>query len=204
MGASTGDISMRSIRSSLAILAVLALAACYPPTTDHPIGTTTGLKPDPLLEGTWKATEPDPKEHKVAYYHFLPDKDGTITAILVPDKGAPSDLLMVRLTTAHLGKSGFMNVRLLDGIKTEAKDQPSGTLPILYLFDGPNTLRFTMLDEDRVKDAIKAHKVAGGPSPYDKNDIVITADGPALDKFFQSAAGLALFTKTFAVLHRLN
>jgi hypothetical protein len=194
---------MKSIRSSLAILALLALAACYPPTTDHPIGTSAGLKPDPMFEGTWKAG-PDPDEHKIGYYHFLPGSDGTITALLVPDKGAPTDVVVVRFTTAHLGKWGFMNVRLLDGMTTESKDQPSGSIPVLYHFDGANTLSFSMLDEDHLKEAINAHRIAGGPSPYDKNDIAITADGPALDKFFQSAAGVALFTKPFAVLHKIN
>ena len=187
------------------MLALLALTACYPPTTDHPVGTTAGLKPDPMLEGTWKAT-PDPTsdDKQVGFYHFLPNKDGTITVLLVPEKGAASDVLALKITTAHFGKAGFMNVRLLDGLTTEAKDQPSGTVPVLYYFDNPTTLRYTLLDEDLVQDAIKAHKIAGGPSAYDKNDVAISADGATLDKFFASPAGLALFKKQFQVLHKLN
>lgn len=185
------------------MLALLALTACYPPTTDHPVGTSVGLKTDPMLAGTWKAV-PDGDDKQVGYYHFLSNKDGTFTLLLVPDKGGPTDVMTLKLTTARLGKAGFMNVRLLDGLTKDAKDQPSGSVPVLYYFDNPTTLRYTLLDDSLVAEAIKAHKIAGGPSAYDKNDVVITADGATLDKFFASPAGLALFKKQFLVMHKLN
>jgi hypothetical protein len=203
MRASKGDISMQSVRFTLAILALLVLAACYPPVTRNPIGTTVGLKPDPAILGTWKS-QPDPDNHRAGYYHFLSQQDGAITVVLVPDKGDASDVLLARLTTARLGKVGFMNVRLMDTPKTEAKDQPPGTVPILYRIDAKGILSLYMLDEDLTKAAIKAHKLAGDAGKEGTDDATITADGPALDKFFQSPAGLALFTKPFGVLHRID
>jgi hypothetical protein len=194
---------MKPVRILLAIVALLALGGCFPSMTSHPIGTTVGLKVDPALLGTWKS-DPDPDNKRISYYHFLTGPKDTITAMIVPDRGEASDIIMMTLTTAHLGKSAFMNVRVLNGFNPDVKDQPPGSIPVLYSFGAKGTLTFTLLDEDKVKDAIKTHKIAGDAGEKDSDDATITADGPALDKFFLSPVGLALFQTRFVVLHKID
>ena len=195
---------MKTIRLALLALAALALAACGPPTTKHPVGTTIGLKNDPLLLGSWKAApQSGGKENEFFYFHFLPAKDG-ILAVLVPNGGKASDLLLVKLTTVRLGAVGILNARLVPGPDTDASEQPPGTIPILYRLDARGRLLLFTLDEDATKDAIRAHKIAGTTETSGSDDAVITADAPALDKFFRSPAGLALFKNQFETLTRMK
>lgn len=183
--------------------AMLALAACYPPTTSHPIGTTIGFKSDPSILGVWKA-QPDPDNHKSYYYHLLNAKDGAMFAVLVPDQGEASDVIMLRLKAARFGKFGILNVRVMMDPEHDTPDQPPGTLPILYRLEANGTLKIFGLDEDATKVAIAAHKIAGTVANGGSGDVVITADGATLDKFFRSPAGLALFKKPFAILTRVR
>src|ERR1700730_15832238 len=50
-----GWIGMRSLIRILTFAALAFLAACYPPTTEHPVGTSAGQKQDPQLVGLWHA-----------------------------------------------------------------------------------------------------------------------------------------------------
>lgn len=195
---------MTYLRLLLLAAAVLALAACYPATTSHPIGTTVGLKTDPALLGTWKA--PDPNNHRTLYYHLLSAKDGSIFAILVPDQGEDSDVSMLKIKAARFGNFGIFNVRLMMDPEHEAPaaDQPSGSVPILYRLQPNGTLKIFGLDEDAVKKAIDTHKIAGTTGEGGNGDTVITADAATLDKFFRSPAGLALFDKLFATLTKVK
>lgn len=195
---------MKTIRLALLALATLALAACYPPTTKLPVGTTVGLKNDPLLLGTWKAApQAGAKENEFFYFHFLAAKDG-ILAVLVPNGGPASDLLLVKLTTARFGAAGIMNTRMVPGPYAESSEQPPGTLPVLYRLDAQGRLLLFTLDEDATKNAIRAHKIAGTGVTSGTDDAVITANAPALDKFFRSRAGLALFTNQIATLTKMK
>ena len=196
---------MKTFGLILAAAAALALSACFPPTTSHPVGTTIGLKNDPLLAGTWKADPaPDEKDGKFFYYHFLPGKDGTILAALAPSNGEPSDLILVRLTTVRVGAVGFMNARLLPGPDGDSSGEPPGTIPVLYRLDAKGRLLLFTPNEDAVKEAIKAGKIAGTTGETSSGDAVITADGPALDKFILSPAGRALFSNPIGVLTKLE
>jgi len=195
---------VKAIRLALLALAALALAGCYPPTTKHPVGTTVGLKNDPLLLGTWKAApQSGAKENEFFYFHFLAAKDG-ILAVLVPNGGSASDLLLVKLTTARLGTAGIMNTRLVPGPDADSSEQPPGTIPVLYRLDAQGRLLLFTLDEDATKNAIRAHKISGTGITSGTDDAVITADAPALDKFFRSPAGLALFTNQIATLTKMK
>jgi hypothetical protein len=193
---------MKAIGHTLAALTALALAACYAPTTSRPVGTTVGFKVDPALIGLWQAA-PEPGSHDFYYYHLLETKDGAMFAVLVPDRGKSGDVMMFKLKTARFGNFGFLNVRVMKDPENEAPDQPPGTVPVLYRFAAKDKLEIFIADEDATKNAIRAHKIAGTKTG-DSDDAVITADGPALDKFFRSRAGLALFQKPFAVLTRVK
>lgn len=194
---------MKAIRVTLAALALLALAACYPPTTITPVGTTVGFKSDPALVGLWRS-ERDPDNNRSYYYHLLDGKNGEMFAVLVPDGGEIRDVAMFKFKVARFGDVGFLNVRTMVDPEHETPDQPKGTLPILYRFVAKGRLEISGPNEDATKDAIHAHEIAGTDGASGSGDAVITADGAALDKFFRSRAGLALFKKPFATLTRVK
>lgn len=194
---------MIAIRHTLAALAVLALAACFPPTTSRPVGSTVGFKSDPSLEGLWQ-TQPD-SDGRFLYYHILNTKDGTMFAVVVPNRGGDVNVAMCSLKTARFGSFGFLNVRWMLDPKHELPGQSPGTIPVLYRFDAKDKLEIFIPDEGATDAAIDAHKIAGTKdNGTTDHTTLITADGPALDKFFRSPAGLALYKKPFAVLTRMK
>lgn len=189
---------MTKFHAVLAFAAALLLSACYPPVTRSPVGTTAGLKPDPVLLGTWKGNSSDGKP---SYFHFLLQNGGTITAIIVESGPKAEDWNYVTLTTATLGANRFMNARMLlsNGIP-EGGDpavQPNGTVPVLYRIDAKGILTMFLMDEKAVKAAIASGKIKGTVEKGEMGDAVITAEPAALDKFLETPAGLALFVKPF-------
>ena len=196
---------MKAFRVTFAAVALLALAACYPPTTIRPIGTTVGFKSDPSLIGLWRA-DPEPGSHDFYYYHLLNTKDDALFAVLVPSGGLGknTDVMMFKLKSARFGDVGFLNVRAMMDPLHESPDQPKGTVPLLYRFGAKGKLQIFLADENATKDAIRAHKIAGTVGTAGSDDAVITADAAALDKFFRSRAGLALFKEPFATLTRVK
>ncbi|HTP78012.1 MAG TPA: hypothetical protein VMJ73_13660 [Rhizomicrobium sp.] len=196
---------MKTFGLALAALAALALSACYPPTTTHPVGTTVGLKSDPALIGTWKSgPDPDRKPGEFYYYHFLTNKDGILVVMVPSTGGEASDVIAADITTAQFGKFGVMNATLVPPPDSDDKEPMPHSVPILYRTDAEGRITLYLPDEDATKDAIKAGKIAGDPGKSGTDDAVITADGPALDKFIASKEGQALYTKPFAVLTKLN
>lgn len=196
---------MSYLRVLLLAAVTVTLAACYPPVTIHPVGSTVGFKSDPSLAGLWKA-QPDADNQGSYYYHFLSEKDGTMFAVLVPDNyGQAKDVMMAKFKSARLRKNfGYLNVRMMKDPEHESPDQPPGTVLVLYRLEANGKLQIFMLDEDKTKDAIRAHKIAGTAGKAGTDDAVITADGATLDKIFRSPAGLALFDKPFATLTKVK
>ncbi len=195
---------MNILRPAVAAFALLALAACYPPTTTHPVGTTAGFKLDPVLSGTWKADPPEPSE-RGAFYHFLPKLDGTLTVLIVQSGDEPDgDWNLVELTTGKAGANRFMNARLLSSNGKPEEGSPGGTIPVLYRIDAKGRITLYLTDETATKAAIKAGKIKGTIGKGDSGDAVITADPAALDKYMASSAAAALFTKPFSTLHKID
>jgi len=198
-----GDL-VNILRSALAALAFLLLAACYPPTTSHPVGSTSGLKLDPALTGLWKAPPNDPDE-RGTYLHFLPKLDGTLTIIMVQSGDKPdADWSQIAATTGKAGANRYMNAQLLGSDGKPDKGSPGGTVPVLYRFDAKGRLMLYLMNEDRTKAAIKAGKIKGTVGKGEYGDAVITLDAPSLDRFMASPAALALFAKPFLTLHRME
>ena len=195
---------MKTIRHIFAALAVLALGACFPPTTSKPVGTTVGFKTDPALEGLWR-TQPDPDSRKFLYYHLLNTKDGTMFAVIVPSRGGDFDMAVLKLTTVGFGDFGYLNARWMMDPKHEVPDQSPGTIPVLYRFGAKGELEIYIPDEGATDAAIQAHRIAGKvDNGGADHTALVTADGPALDRFFRSATGRALYKKPFAVLTRVK
>jgi hypothetical protein len=197
-------ITLKTFRLAVAALALLALAACFPPTTSHPVGTTSGLKLDPVLNGTWKA-DPASRDERGVFLHFLPKLDGTLTALMVQTGDEPDgDWNLIELTNGKAGANRYMNARLLMSNGKPDEGSPGGTIPLLYRVDAKGRLLLYIMNEDRAKAAIKAGEIKGTIGEGDSGDAVITADPAALDKFMASPAALSLFVKPFFTLHKID
>jgi hypothetical protein len=191
---------MTRIKYVFALAATLALAGCYPPTTSHPVGTTAGLKPDPVLTGTWKGVNSDGKPF---YMHFLPQSDGTLSAVIVESGPKAEDWNVVTATTAVLGANHVMNARLL-WTNGKAEDAPAGTVPVLYRLDAKGTLTFALMDENAVKAAIAARKIKGTVEKGQFGDATITADVKTLDAYFSTPGVTAMFAKPLFSVHKVD
>lgn len=184
---------MTKLRAVFAIFATLIVAACYPPVTKSPVGLTVGIKADPALSGLWAGKGNDGQP---SYMHFLPQADGSFTVLIVGNGDqVDEEWDLVNVTTAKFGTNGIMNATM---ISTRGKPEPAhpGTVPVLYRIDG-GTLTLALLDEEKVKDAIRAGKIKGDAGDGGTSDATITADPAVLDKFISSPAGMSLFDKPF-------
>lgn len=191
---------MKPIHAVLAAVVALLLAACYPPTTTHIPGK---IARDTRLVGLWTAKIEG--ESRPAYFHFLPQEDGTVTAVMVESGDKPGgDYSAYSITTSKAGANMLMNVRVLtsNGKPDNSEVTPAGrTIPLLYRFDAKGQLTLAIMNERATKDAIKAHKIAGTVGQGDTGDAVINADPATLEKFFASKEALALFdNKSLMVL----
>lgn len=177
-----------------ALCCTLALAACFPPVTTHPVGTPE--KPDPALAGLWKATmsQSDPGENQ-AYFHFVPRTDGTLLVVIVSAHSKDGDVMAAKTTTTRIGNAHYMNATLLavDKDKNDTDEMPPGTMPVFYRLDDARHLTLCLMDEDKTKAAINAHKIKGTVGSGAFGDATITADKAELDAFLATPEGRALF-----------
>jgi len=190
----------------LAAFTALLLAACYPPTTTHPVGTTTAVVNDPALVGLWRGKSDQSTDDRGLYFHFLPAGDNTITVVMVQAGSEPDgDWMVARITTANLGGNHIMNAEMQFGDgKSDDDDDHRGTIPLLYRFEGPNRLVLYLMDEDAAKAAIQAHKIAGTVEPGQFGDATITASPKELDAFMATKKGASLFGERFATLTKME
>lgn len=192
------------IRLAAVLACAILLTGCLPVTSKTPVGTTTGLAPDTALYGTWKGHSPEADNQDDGFFHFMKAEDGSTTVAVVLARGSADDgWTIFRAHTAKLGQHRFINA-----VETFDKDAPAegrlanANIPLLYAVHGP-TLTISLLDEDKVKEAIKAGKLEGTIEPGNNGDVVITADAQALDAFMARPEAAALF-KRFMVLKRVD
>lgn len=179
-------------RTALASLAVciVALAGCLPVTSRLPVGSTVGFRPDTMLVGSWKAV---PSEKAgAADVRFLPNKDGTMTAIVVSEE----DWSEYRLRVAQLGGNRFMNAQEISN-SGEAAHGPLSEQHVLLLYRAPvmGSLVLYQIDDKAAAVAIRAGEISGDIEPGKDGDVHITADQPALDNFMRTARAARLFSK---------
>jgi hypothetical protein len=190
---------MRMWRRAASLVLALTAAACLPVTTKTPIGTTAGLVADPELEGLWigRSTEGD---KTVSYFHFISTGANGFTLVgVTPRQGKDNASWGVyHLTTATLGGNRYMNANeVSDDEKPAPPEKQQVNIPLLYTMTG-DTLTISLLDEDKMKAAIDAHRIAGEihKSYYGKmeiDDVEITADAAHLDAFFAKPDAAGLF-----------
>ncbi len=198
---------MTRFRAAIALCTSLLAAACLPVTTSVPVGSTAGFKPDPSLTGTWIATSADKndKDSGAAYFHFLPQADGSMTVVMVPYKASDKDAgdwSVYKVQAATLGANHYLNAQEISNNGQAPEDSLSKTFPLLYRTSGDGRVTLYLVDEDAAKAAIQAGKIKGEIEPGEFGDVHITADAAALDAFFASPQGLALFTKPLLTMRR--
>lgn len=187
---------------SVVCLALLA-AGCLPVTTTAPVGSSTAMTPDPALTGMWKGKPP--KEAGDVYLTFLPQSDGTITAILLEPSGKDAGWSVYSLKTSTLGAYHYMNVLEVSSDGKPADDpKAQKNIPVLYRVNGDGALVLYLMDEKRAAAAVKANKIAGTIGTGDYGDITITASASDLDTFMGSADGRALFNAPLLLLHKVK
>ncbi|HWA92841.1 MAG TPA: hypothetical protein VG889_22610 [Rhizomicrobium sp.] len=195
---------MNLLRFAILGFAALVVAACLPVTTKHPIGTTVGFKEDKALLGMWKGRGED-EDAKDAWFAFLRNADGSTTAIMMTSDPDGDDWGTFRLDLATLGGNRIMNVHggLKNG-KPDDDEMSKQNIPFLYSFGADGTLTLSLLDEKAVAAAIQAGKIAGTVEKSSMGDVTITAEPAALDAFFATKEGAALFSSKLVTLKRVN
>jgi hypothetical protein len=195
---------MRLTRILAVIGTALLLCGCLPVTTKTPIGTTVGSKADPLLYGVWRGA-PEKKGDAPAFMVFAKNNDGSTTAILASSSDSKEgDWQEFLVKPVALGDHTFLNVREVRVNGQVADDELAGEqIPLLYVVKN-NSLKLILLDEKKTAEAIKAGLIAGTIEPGDYGDVHITADAATLDNFFQTPAGLALFSGQPIIMKRVD
>lgn len=188
----------------LAVVAV-GLAACPPVTTKTAIGTTMKAEADPGLIGMWKGRIGNSKAF--SYFTFLPQKDGTVSALVVTPPSAENEggWAAFNLQTVSLGSNHFMNARetFEDG-KAASGAMADNIVPTLYRINGDGAIVLYLIDENAAKKAIKDGKIQGTVEEGEFGDIVLTATPVDLDTFMASPAGRALFVKPLTILRKMK
>jgi len=195
---------MRAFRFACLGLAALLLAACLPVTTDHPVGSTVGFKPDPALIGLWKGRG-DSKDDKDGYFAFLRNEDGSMTAMLVTFESDGDQWNVYEADVATLGTNHIMSVRLKseDG-KPANEEDARQIIPIRYDIGKDGKLTLSLLDDKATTAAIKAGRIKGTAREGSEDDCHITADPKELDAFFATKEGAALFSAKLVVLTKVR
>lgn len=192
---------MHAIRIATIFLAGLLVMACLPVITTHPIGTTVPPAPDSQLTGIWSGKTAD--DETTSYFTFLPEDDGTITAIIVNPgkKGDKGGWSVFALTTATLNTKHYMNARaLFEDNKAATGEDATRIIPLAYHMNADGRLILTLIDEDAAKTAVKTGRIEGKIGKGNTGDVTITASPKNLDAFFATDDGAALFSQSLIEL----
>jgi hypothetical protein len=197
---------MRIVPISAVLAAAVFLSGCFPPATTHPVGITVGIANDPGLVGLWRGKSDTSDDNQDIYFHFLPTTENSITVVMVQAGTKPdADWSVASITTATLGNNHIMNamMQFSDG-KPDTDDNPHGTVPLLYRFEGPNRIVLYLMDEDETKAAIRKHEISGTVEEGQFGDAIITASPKELDAFMATKKAAALFGERFATLTKIE
>ncbi|HTT98351.1 MAG TPA: hypothetical protein VMF58_09900 [Rhizomicrobium sp.] len=198
---------MKAMRFAVLAGAALFVAACLPVTTKNPVGTTTGFKQDPSIIGVWKAEpQKDEKDQTQGFLSFLnaAEPDSMTAVMLAPGKDV-GDWGVYNLKAATLGPNHFLNAwAVTNNGKPAGKDEAATDVLLMYRMGKDGKLTLYLVDEDKARDAVKAGRIKGDVGQGSTGDVHITADPAALDKFFASKEGAALFVKPLVVMDRVK
>jgi hypothetical protein len=198
---------MKSMRFAVLGIAALFVAACLPVTTKNPVGTTAGFKQDASIVGVWKVEpQKDDKDSHQGFLAFLSaSDDGAMTGVMLAPGPGDDDWGSYNLKLATLGNNHFINAWAgTNNGKMADKDEAESDVLLLYRLGKDGKLTLWLLDEDKAREAVKAGRIKGDVGQGSMGDVHITTEPAALDKFFASKEGAALFTKPMAVMDRVK
>ena len=198
---------MKTMRFAVLGIAALFVAGCLPVTTKNPVGTTAGFKQDPSIIGVWKVEpQKDDQDGKQGFIAFLnAEEDGVMTAVMVAPGKDSGDWGTYRLKLATLGQNYFINAwTVSDNGKPAEKDEAAADILLMYRLGRDGKLTLYLLDEEKTTAAVKAGKIKGDVQPGSTGDVHLTAEPAALDKFFASKEGAALFDKPMVTMKKIN
>jgi hypothetical protein len=196
-------INFSIVRIALVVLAAIGVAACPPVTSKTPLGTTVAATPDPALTGVWKGRVATGDSS--SYFAFLPQDDGTVSAVLVTpptakDKGGWAAF---SVQTVTLGPNHFMNAReTIDGGKPATGSMADNIVPVLYRINSDGALVLYIMDDTLAKAAIKSGKLTGNVESGQYGDVTLTSSAADLDAYMASPQGRALFNKPLVILRK--
>ncbi|HWU25832.1 MAG TPA: hypothetical protein VN154_05460 [Rhizomicrobium sp.] len=193
------------VQFALIVAVAVGLAACPPVTSKTPIGSTVKAEADPALTGMWKGRIGNTKIF--SYFTFLPQKDGTITALLITPPSAQDEggWGAFNLQTVALGSNHFINAReTFEDNKTASGAMADNVIPLLYRINGDGAVVVYIVDENAAKTAIRNGKITGTIQEGEFGDIVLTAAPGDLDAYMASPAGRALFVKPLTILRKVK
>lgn len=194
---------MGIIRLLSVLCVALVSTACLPVTTTAPVGSTTTMTPDLGLAGMWKGKLP--KETGDVYFIFLPQSDGTTTAIMTEPSGKDTGWSVYSFKTATLGSYHYMNAHEVSSDGKPADDSTAQkNIPVLYRMNGDGALVIYLIDEKRAGAAITANKITGTVDASKYGDTTLTASASDLDAFMGSADGRALFNAPLIILRKVK
>jgi hypothetical protein len=198
---------MKIMHFAVLCVAALFVAACLPVSTKSPVGTSAGFKQDASIIGVWKVEpQKDDTDNKQGFLAFLnAEEDGAMTAIMFAPGNDAGDWGTYNLKLAALGDNHFMNAwAATNNGRVADKDEADADVLLLYRMGNDSKLSLYLLDEDKTREAVKAGRIKGDVGQGTMGDVHITAEPTALDKFFASKEGAALFVKPFAVMDRVK
>lgn len=140
-----------------------------------------------------------------AYITFFPQKDGSMTIVMLGPPGAGDDggWMVFAARSAKLGSYQYLDVRQTDD-GGKPPDPKLAHVPVLYRISDDGYLVLWLVDEAAARKAIQSGRIAGKVEPGSFGDVKLTATPAALDAFLGSAAGRALFTKPLTVAARVK
>lgn len=196
---------MPAVRIAFALFASLFLLSCLPVSSKIPAGTTVGFKPDPTLLGLWKGQGPD--KDAPAYFHFLGNDDGSMTAIVIepPHQQNLGAWSVYRLRVAMLGGNRVINVQeVSDNGKPSQEEAAAQNMLMLARAGRRGKIVLYIMDDKETAAAIKAGEIAGKVEDGENGDVHLTADAAALDTFMSTPHAAALFKKPLVTLTRIE
>jgi hypothetical protein len=185
------------------VLGALVLAACVP-TSENPILSKSGGS-DPALAGAWAAAKTD--EKGPSFMHFLSAPSGEFTVLLISDEAQAkeeADWSVFRVVTAEIKGSHYMSALWDMNSGKPVDDHEKGYHLLRYEIRADGTLQLFMVDEDKLKQAVKDGKIEGRiDGQGESSDVRLTASSEKLEKFLERSKPADLFDKPFVTLHKV-
>jgi hypothetical protein len=190
------------IRRWFVVLLFASVAACKVDSI-NPVTPADESRPDSTIYGVWQHRDKD----EIVYVHIGPEFSLSVDK---PTRDTPRRMRIVLVEhksngltdeefVAHASRVG--RTRYLNVVQTE-RGKPVGFVLVRYALVDRQTLRFATINEERLKDAIRAGRVPGAARGGGlSSETTITADSPELAAFLKSE-GDALFGKPI-VLRRV-